>query len=268
MMPLAHGPRARGAAPVYSRRMTGTAKTDAPGERATNAARDTDWPGFPTPVEIQQRIVEAQEAERSRLAREIHDGPAQALSNAILQIEIVERLMARDPALAGAELRLLRDVLRRELGDVRSYISQLRPPILTDLGLAGAIRDTAEQVGGILDLPITVDVDPAIDALPGSADMVVLRIIQEALQNVRKHAHATRVDIRATRADGAVVVEIRDDGHGFDQSGRRGASRRTFGIQFMRERAESIGARFEVRSQPDDGTVVRLVIPGGEEETT
>ena len=236
----------RDPAPVYSRRMTGPTTT----------------------AEIQRRIVEAQEAERSRLAREIHDGPAQALSNAILQIEVVEKLMARDPALAGAELRLLRDVLRRELADVRSYVSQLRPPILADLGLAGAIRDTAEQVGGILDVPITVDLDPAIDTLPGSADMVVLRIIQEALQNVRKHAHATRVSIRATREDNDVAVEIRDDGRGFDQSGAKTIGQRTFGIQFMRERAESIGAGFEVRSHSGDGAVVRLVVRGGQEETT
>lgn len=221
----------------------------------------------PVTEEIRQRIVEAQEAERSRLAREIHDGPAQALSNAILQIEIVERLMARDPALAGAELRLLRDILRRELADVRSYISQLRPPILTDLGLSGAIRDTAEQVGGILGLPIEVNLDPAIDTLPGSGDMVVLRIIQEALQNVRKHAQAARVTIRGSREGTDLVVEIRDDGRGFTPSPTTSGSHRTFGIQFMRERAESIGARLEVGSQPGDGTTVRLVIPAGAEET-
>ncbi len=248
--------------------MTGPAKTDAPVQRTTTAARPAERPGRPTPADIQRRIVEAQESERSRLAREIHDGPAQALSNAILQIEVVERLMGRDPALAGAELRLLRDTLRRELGEVRSYISQLRPPILADLGLGGAIRDTAEQVGGILDLPIAVELDPAIDSLPGSADMVVLRVIQEALQNVRKHAQATRVQILATLADDAVLVEVRDDGRGFDMAGRNATSRRTFGIQFMRERAESIGAQFEVRSDPDAGTVVRLVIPRGDEEAT
>lgn len=236
--------------------MTGTAKTAALG---TTAGQATD---------LQRRIVEAQEAERSRLAREIHDGPAQALSNAILQIEVVERLMARDPALAGAELRHLRDTLRRDLADVRSYVSQLRPPILADLGLSGAIQDMAEQVSGIMDVPIAVELDSALDALPGPSDMVVLRIIQEALQNVRKHAHATRVAISATRNGHDVVVEIRDDGRGFDATDTRATGRRTFGVQFMRERAESIGARFEVRSRPDDGTVVRLVIPGGAEETT
>ncbi|MBI2763185.1 MAG: sensor histidine kinase [Chloroflexi bacterium] len=222
----------------------------------------------PVTADIRRLIVDAQEAERARLAREVHDGPAQALSNAILQIEIVERLMARDPALAGAELRLLRDVLRRELGDVREYVSQLRPHILTDQGLSAAIRDNADQVGGILGIRIMLDLDPVIDTLPDSVDMVVLRIVQETLQNVRKHAQATRVAIRAARDGDDVVVEIHDDGLGFRQSGAKKASHRTFGIQFMGERAESIGARFEVRSQPGEGTTVRLVIPGGAEEST
>lgn len=222
----------------------------------------------PVTADIRRRIVEAQEAERARLAREIHDGPAQALSNAILQIEIVERLMARDPALAGAELRLLRDVLRRELGDVREYVSQLRPHILTDQGLAAAIRDNADQIGGILGIRIKLDLDPVIDTLSESVDMVVLRIVQETLQNVRKHAQATNVTIRAAREGDDVVVEIQDDGLGFRQAGAKKSSHRTFGIQFMGERAESIGARFEVRSQSGEGTTVRLVIPGGAEENT
>ncbi len=218
-------------------------------------------------ADIQNRIVEAQEAERMRLAREIHDGPAQALSNAIFQVEIVERQLGRDPALAAAELRHLRDVLRRELGDVRAFISELRPPILADRGLAGAIRDTAEQVGGLLGVPISVTVDPAIDDLPDTIETVVLRIIQEALQNVRRHAQAARVSIQGAREYGDWVVEIRDDGRGFDVGTSANRGGRSFGLQFMRERADLIGARFEVRSRPDGGTVVRIVIPGGTEET-
>jgi len=112
------------------------------------------------------------------------------------------------------------------------------------------------------------DLDPVIDALPESVDMVVLRIVQETLQNVRKHAQATHVAIRARREGEDVVLDIHDDGRGFRQSGVKKSSHRTFGIQFMGERAESIGAHFEVRSQPGDGTTVRLVIPGGAEENT
>ena len=247
--------------------MNRSAKTET---RAKGAATGVPGsaPGEAGPQDLQRQIVEALEFERARMAREIHDGPAQALSNAILQLEVVERLLARDPALAGAELRLLRDVLRRELDNMRSYISELRPPILADLGLAGAIRDTADHVAGLVQIPISVDVDPAIAAVPASAHLVVLRIIQEALQNVRKHADATSVSIRAVIDGEDVALEIRDNGRGFDRLGALEAGRRKFGIQFMRERAESIGAQFEVRSHPDDGTLVRLVIHGTAEETT
>jgi two-component system sensor histidine kinase DegS len=217
--------------------------------------------------DTQMRIIEAQEAERTRLAREVHDGPAQALANASFQVEIVERNLARDPALAAAELRLLRDLLRRELGDVRAFISQLRPPILADLGLTGAIRDTADQVGGVLGIPVTVTVDPAVDDLPDATETVILRIIQEALQNVRRHASAGSASIVAERHGDGWSVEIRDDGRGFDVGAVAARGRRNFGLQFMRERAELIGARFEVRSRPDGGTVVRIAATEGAEET-
>ena len=91
----------------------------------------------------QMRIVEAREAERTRLAQEIHDGPAQALANAIFGVEYIEKILDRDRPAARMELRFLRERLRRELGDVRAFISQLRPPLLVEVGLDGAIRDAA-----------------------------------------------------------------------------------------------------------------------------
>ncbi len=253
---------------VYSRRMNGQPKTQIPASLEGDAhPRPIELTGISN-QDLQKRVVEAQEAERSRLAREIHDGPAQVLSNAIFQLEIIERQLDRDPALAAAEIRLLRDILRRELGDMRAYISQLRPPILTDLGLAGAIRDTADQVGGILGINIAVDVNPAIDVLSDGSELAVLRIIQEALQNVRRHAEPQLVTIRAVPDADSWLVEIHDDGRGFDPDVKPTSSRRAYGLQFMRERAESIGAQFEVRSHPGDGTTVRLAVPRGAEETT
>jgi two-component system sensor histidine kinase DegS len=232
-----------------------------------DASLVADPSGALNATDVQMRIVEAQEAERTRLAREVHDGPAQALSNAVFHVEIVERQLGRDPALAAAELRLLRELLNRELGEVRAFISQLRPPILADFGLEGAIRDTAEQIGAILGIPVTVEIDPAIAELGEALETVVLRIVQEALQNVRKHAGARRVSIRATRDVGEWAVEVQDDGRGFEVGAVAARGRRNFGLQFMRERAELIGARFEVRSRPDGGTVVRIVIPGATEES-
>ena len=220
-----------------------------------------------TATDVQMRIMEAQEAERTRLAREVHDGPAQALSNAVFQVEVVERMLGRDPVLAAAELRLLRELLRRELGDVRAFISQLRPPILADLGLEGAIRDAAVGMTSLIGVPVDVDVDPGIRELGDAIETVVLRIVQEALQNVRRHADARQASIRAAHEDGSWVVEVRDDGRGFDVGAVAARGRRNFGLQFMRERAELIGAEFEVRSRPDGGTVVRIVMPRGEEES-
>ena len=225
-------------------------------------------PSLPTvSTELQMRIVEAQEAERARLAQEVHDGPAQALSNAIFQVEFIDRVFESDPAMARAELRFLRDLLRRELGDVRSFLSQLRPPVLDELGLDGAIADAVAMQAALSGLRITTRLDGPADGLGDAAQTVVLRVVQEALQNVRKHAVATNVVVTTALADGQWVMEVRDDGRGFDTGAVAARGRRNFGLQFMRERAELVGAQFEVRSRPEAGTVVRLAIPLAHKET-
>jgi two-component system sensor histidine kinase DegS len=232
----------------------------------------TEVGGPATAGDLQMRIVEAQEAERSRLAQEIHDGPAQALSNTIFQVEYIERIIESDPLLARTELRFLRELLRRELGDVRAFISQLRPPLLDQLGLDGAIIDTAQHMGTLIGLDIAIDLSAPPTLLTDGQRTVALRVTQEALQNVRKHAAATNVSVATRLEDDGWVLEVSDDGRGFDVGAVAARGRRNFGLQFMRERAELIGARFDVRSRQDGGTVVRLAIPtepsGGGEEST
>jgi two-component system, NarL family, sensor histidine kinase DegS len=225
----------------------------------TSLITDHDLPSLPT--ELQMRIVEAQEAERGRLAQEVHDGPAQALSNAIFQVEFIERVFDTDRPMARTELRFLRELLRRELGDVRSFIGQLRPPVLVELGLDGSIMDTAATQAALSGVHMTTELAAPADLLPEAAQTVVLRVVQEALQNVRKHAGAANVVITTTLGDGQWAVEIRDDGRGFDTGAVAARGRRNFGLQFMRERAELVGAQFEVRSRPEAGTIVRLAIP-------
>jgi two-component system sensor histidine kinase DegS len=224
----------------------------------------TDGDSSPAGGAMAMRIVEAQEAERARLAQEIHDGPAQALTNAIFQADFVERVGDSDPAAMRDELRALRDLLRRELSNVRSFINQLSPPLLDELGLDGAIREAADHLRGLTDLTITTDLTAAADDLDDRQRTVVLRVAQEALQNVRKHAEAATVVVRTERVDDDWVIQIRDDGRGFDVGAAAARGRRNFGLQFMRERAELIGARLDVRSRPDGGTVVRLAIPPGD----
>ncbi len=217
------------------------------------------------PTDLQMRIVQAQEAERSRLAQEVHDGPAQALSNAIFQVEYIERVLDEDIRMAHNELRFLRELLRRELGEVRTFISQLRPPLLDELGLDGSIMDAVESMAALTGATVATELRAPGDKLNAGQQTAVLRVVQEALQNVRKHAGSGRTVV-VTRFDPPEwILEVSDDGRGFDPTTVAARGRRNFGLQFMRERAELIGAKFEVRSRPGAGTVVWLSIPVGEE---
>jgi two-component system, NarL family, sensor histidine kinase DegS len=223
--------------------------------------------GDALPTELAMRIVEAQESERSRLAQEIHDGPAQVLSNAIFQVEYIERVIDSDERLARTELRFLRELLRRELGSVRTFISQLRPAVLDELGLDGAIGDAVARVTALSGLAIATELAAPAARLNETQQTVVLRIVQEALQNVRKHGGASSVIVASVVEGDDWVLTVRDDGRGFDVGAVAARGRRNFGLQFMQERAELIGARFEVQSRPNAGTVVRLAIPLAAEET-
>jgi len=216
-------------------------------------------------TDMQMRIVQAQEAERLRLAQEVHDGPAQALSNAIFQVEYIERILNEDVRMAGSELRFLRELLRRELGEVRTFISQLRPPLIDELGLDGSIMDAVESMAALTGATVEIDLKAQGDVLSPTQQTAVLRIVQEALQNVRKHASSRRTVVSTRLESSSWIVEVADDGRGFDVSAVAARGRRNFGLQFMRERAELIGGQFEVRSRPGGGTVVRLSIPLGEE---
>ena len=216
-------------------------------------------------TDMQMRIVQAQEAERSRLAQEVHDGPAQALSNAIFQVEYIERVLNEDVRVAASELRFLRQLLRRELGEVRTFISQLRPPLLDELGLEGAILDAVESMAALTGATVETDMQAPGDRLNPTQQTAVLRVVQEALQNIRKHAGASRTVVSTRLEPSTWILEVTDDGRGFDIGLVAARGRRNFGLQFMRERAELIGALFEVRSRPGGGTVVGLSIPTGEE---
>jgi two-component system sensor histidine kinase DegS len=220
-------------------------------------------PSSATTDEVAARILEAREGERSRLAQEIHDGPAQALANAIFAAEYLERIVGSDPDAAAAEVRGLIVLLRRELDGVRDFIQQLRPALLDEQGLDGAILDAAGRLQRLSAITVATDLGAPVDWMSDDERVVALRIAQEALHNVRKHAAAGTVVISTGVVDDDWVLEIRDDGRGFDPDTTAAHGRRTFGLRFMRERADTIGARFDVRSRPDGGTVVRLAIPRG-----
>lgn len=202
------------------------------------------------------RIIQAQEGERQRMAEEIHDGPAQVLTNAIFQVEYLDRMLSPEERAAHAELAFLRDMLRNGLDEVRAFIADLRPPAL-DVSLVTAIGDVAQQLQDRHGIAVEVAVEGIDERLSQSARASVLRIVQEALQNVRKHAAATRVSI-GLEGDRLVVA---DNGRGFDLMRLASGATRNFGLQFMRERAELMGGQLHIESRQGEGTRLLLRLP-------
>jgi two-component system sensor histidine kinase DegS len=208
-----------------------------------------------SPAAISLKIIQAQEGERQRLAENVHDGPAQVLTNAIFQVEYLDRVIDDSPETARAELAFLRTMLREGLDDVRSFITALRPPSV-DVGLKQAISDAAAEFSAKHGIVVEVSV-PGIDAkVPADDKAPLLRVVQEALQNVRKHAAATSVRI-SLENDHLVIA---DNGRGFDVM-RLASATRNFGLQFMRERAELMGSSLQIESRQGEGTRILLRIP-------
>jgi two-component system sensor histidine kinase DegS len=209
-----------------------------------------------SPAAMNLRIVEAQEGERQRMAEEIHDGPAQVLTNAIFQVDYLDRMLEPEASAAHAELAFLRDMLSGGLDEVRALIADLKPPVV-DVGLNAAVSDAVRQLEERHGIAVEVSLADADARLSRQARSSVLRIIQEAIQNVRKHAAASRVSIGL---EGDTLV-IADNGRGFDVMRVAAAAGRNFGLQFMRERAELMGAQLHIESRQGEGTRILLRLP-------
>lgn len=207
------------------------------------------------------QIIMGQEVERARLAREIHDGPAQALANTVMRLQLVEQMFTRQPDEVQGELARLRVAVQDSLKDVRRFVFNLRPASLSDVGLVSTLRtharDYAEQYG--VDVEINV---PDNLALSSDQELVVFRVIQEALQNIHKHAEATKIGVDLQhRQDGPLVVTITDNGKGFSPKLARQRQPSSSGLVNMRERAATIGGTFQIDSKPGSGTTITLTLP-------
>lgn len=220
-------------------------------------------------VTVAQRVLESLEAERERLYRDVHDGPAQVLANAMFEVEYLERTADRAAGEARTalktELANLKSQFRSSLDSVRGMIYDLRPPVLSDLGLAGAMRSYATEYQARYGLQVDCSLDPGDTGLDPAHEVAIYRVLQEALQNVHKHAQATSVGIAWQKDRGQWIMRCTDDGVGFDlvKVARRP---RSVGLLAMRERAEFIGAKLQVTSNPGQGTAVTLQLPLGIEK--
>jgi two-component system sensor histidine kinase DegS len=211
------------------------------------------------PLANVEMLVNAQEAERQRLSRQMHDGPAQALSNFILQTEIAMRLLDVDPAQARDELGNLKAAAMGTFQKVRNFIFELRPMMLDDLGLIPTIRRYAdafkEQTG--LDVNVTVTGDDR--RLESYLEVMVFRAIQELMGNAARHSQATLLKLNVDLTADLIRVSVDDNGKGFDfDSVQKGQS---LGIKLIRERTEMLGGTFEIDSAVGKGTRVMFSLP-------
>jgi signal transduction histidine kinase len=184
--------------------------------------------------------------ERNRLARELHDALTQSLFGLRLRLE------AGDVAGAGS-------ILEEVFAELRSLILQLRPPALELEGLVASLTKHLEVVGRTHGLQVAFAPGP-IEPVDPDVEQALFRIAQEAVTNVVRHAEADHVDVRLSRTDDVVVLEVQDDGRGFDPDGRAVSARR-LGLVSMRERATELGGSLELESRPGSGTLVRARVP-------
>jgi len=215
-------------------------------------------------VEVAQRVLGSLEAERERLYRDVHDGPAQVLANAIFEVEYLERIAERAPAEVRQTLRTelsnLKGQFRGSLDSVRAMIYDLRPPELSELGLAEAMRNYASEWEARCGIKVASQLDLKDTGLTPMAELAVYRVMQEALQNVHKHAHASCVGIAWSRANDSWVLHVTDDGMGFDLV-KAARHKKSVGLLSMRESAELIGGSLQIQSTPGKGTAVTLLLP-------
>lgn len=210
------------------------------------------------------RIIEAQEEERQRLARDIHDGPAQSMANIVLKSELCEKLLNRDIDKTRIELKNLKEIVRFTLKDIRKIIYDLRPMSLDDLGLIPTVQRYISNFIDNTNIAVQLKVIGESKDIAAVIKIATFRIIQEALNNIQKHSRADRVTVTIENLAEKINVLIIDDGVGFDNTINACENHMIesgFGIVGMRERAELLGGSIQIKSRLGNGTKVFLTIP-------
>jgi two-component system, NarL family, sensor kinase len=201
-----------------------------------------------------EQAIATQEAERRRLAGDIHDGISQRLVTLSYHLDALSHVLRDDPGEAVEQLRLARGLVDLTLDEARAAIGGLRPPVLDDLGLAGGLASLARSLPGV-----EVQLVLADERLPEHVEIALYRIAQECLQNILKHADASTARLGFAVQSGRAQLTVADDGVGFEAGGDDGAS--GYGMQSMTERAELVGGALQVVSRPGSGTTVTASVP-------
>ncbi len=205
------------------------------------------------------KVIQAQEEERRRVAREIHDGPAQSMANAVLRTELAERVFSQgDLKKASAELKEVKEMLRESIADVRRIIFDLKPMALDDLGLVPTIKKYIEVVQRQTNTEIEFKYFGQMGRLPSMIEVAVFRLMQEALSNVLKHAKARHSLIKLEGQAEQLFIVIEDDGVGFNQEDK---AHQGYGILGMKERVRLLEGQIQIQSNARKGSKIFISIP-------
>lgn len=212
--------------------------------------------------DVLARVIDAQEAERARVSRDLHDQIGQALTSVLLGLRLVDgSLPTTDEELRDARDHIaeVRELVAQALDEVRQLAFELRPTVLDDVGLAAAVHRLADDLTRRFGVGVELHLDGLDDdrRLPPEVETVVYRVVQEALTNVARHAEATTASVHLVADRGSLRAVISDDGVGFDVP----EARRSLGLSGMSERASLVGGRVEITSTPSEGTMVELEVP-------
>lgn len=209
------------------------------------------------------RVVQVEESARQSLVRRMHDGPASSLSNFILQAEICQRLFDNNPDRARTELNALKATASTTFEAVKDFIFELRPMMLDDLGVVPTLRRYVETLQERDGPQISITVTGLERRLEGHIEITVFRAVQELLNNARRHASATQVQVLLDLTEERLLAVVEDNGSGFnvDEALNNVESNRTIGLSTIRERIEMLGGELTVQSNTGHGSRAEFTIP-------
>jgi signal transduction histidine kinase len=229
--------------------------------QATIALQNADL--YQSLREERDKIIDKEEQARHRLARDLHDGPTQDVSAIAMRLNFARLLVERNPVRAKAELARLEDLAHRTVREIRTMLFTLRPVVLETEGLVAALNEYASNLQQTNGLTVKIDAERYRNCLDAEAEGVVFAIIEEAVNNAKKHAEASSIWVRLKVERGFFVVQVEDDGCGFDVKAveRSYGARGSLGLVNLRERADLVDGSLTINSTPGEGTEVSLVVP-------
>jgi len=210
------------------------------------------------------KIIELEEEARKKLARDLHDGPTQSIAAIAMRMGYINRLIEKSPQQVPEELRKVEDLARKTTREIRHMLFTLRPLILETQGMRAAMAQLAEKIDETHGQNVVVMVNPDVENLLSNHQQgVIFYIVEEAINNARKHARAQIIKISIFKQDAYIIVQIMDNGIGFNMEATASGyeNRGSLGMINMRERAELIDATLKVDSKPGTGTIITILVP-------